>query len=130
MAMLSTLRPSGDGEESHAAPSLWARQEASLSGCSHSSSPSVAAAFLMPPLAIIHTDLAVGSIPSEHPRIVEPDFGGSHDGNTQGNQGEPMDAEVVWFCSDCGDGPYGSWQNICQNCRHVKCGSCKEEKKK
>jgi hypothetical protein len=36
-------------------------------------------------------------------------------------------AEVVWHCSECGDGPYGTWQSVCQSCRHIKCGSCQQE---
>jgi hypothetical protein len=34
---------------------------------------------------------------------------------------------IVWYCSECGDGPYGMWQNICQRCTHVVCGSCVKE---
>jgi hypothetical protein len=34
---------------------------------------------------------------------------------------------IVWFCSQCGDGPYGFWQKVCQYCSHVICGSCEKE---
>ena len=33
----------------------------------------------------------------------------------------------VWFCSECGDGPYSSWQNACVACDHKKCGYCPQE---
>jgi hypothetical protein len=32
-----------------------------------------------------------------------------------------------WFCCQCQDGPSGSWQNVCQNCQHKKCSSCRKE---
>ncbi|KAH7361136.1 hypothetical protein BKA66DRAFT_471395 [Pyrenochaeta sp. MPI-SDFR-AT-0127] len=38
--------------------------------------------------------------------------------------GALTDGETVWYCSICEDGPYGSWQPVCQNCSHQKCGSC------
>jgi hypothetical protein len=34
---------------------------------------------------------------------------------------------IVWLCSECGDGPYGSWQPSCQACGHGKCSSCTVE---
>ncbi|OAK98655.1 hypothetical protein IQ06DRAFT_295011 [Phaeosphaeriaceae sp. SRC1lsM3a] len=34
---------------------------------------------------------------------------------------------IVWYCSDCGDGPYGSWQAVCQGCGHTKCGNCESQ---
>lgn len=45
------------------------------------------------------------------------------------DHGEPSNMwaagnKVVWDCSECGDGPYGAWQNSCQNCGHCKCKSC------
>ncbi|KAF1838197.1 hypothetical protein BDW02DRAFT_565233 [Decorospora gaudefroyi] len=39
-----------------------------------------------------------------------------------------MDGEKVWYCSNCRDGPFGDWQNICQCCGHQRCSSCWEEK--
>lgn len=39
----------------------------------------------------------------------------------------PQDGEKVWFCSECGDGPYGMWQNCCQRCPHKKCNKCRVE---
>jgi hypothetical protein len=30
----------------------------------------------------------------------------------------------VWHCSECGDGPYGSWQPACVACDHKKCSLC------
>ncbi|OAL51709.1 hypothetical protein IQ07DRAFT_598538 [Pyrenochaeta sp. DS3sAY3a] len=44
--------------------------------------------------------------------------------------GAPADGETVWYCSNCGDGPYGSWQPSCQNCTHAKCTSCRVENSK
>ena len=32
--------------------------------------------------------------------------------------------QTVWVCSNCGDGPIGSWQNVCVNCGHGYCGAC------
>jgi len=31
---------------------------------------------------------------------------------------------LVWHCSECGDGPYGDWQVSCQHCQHKKCSGC------
>jgi hypothetical protein len=46
-----------------------------------------------------------------------------------GHRQTPTDGgkEKVWHCSDCGDGPYGTWQVSCQACGHKKCGSCEVE---
>jgi rubrerythrin len=33
----------------------------------------------------------------------------------------------VWHCSECGDGPYLSWQVVCVACGHQKCNGCEEE---
>jgi hypothetical protein len=43
----------------------------------------------------------------------------------------PMDGpeDKVWFCSSCGDGPIGDWQNVCQSCQHQRCGGCHEEER-
>ena len=35
--------------------------------------------------------------------------------------------DVVWFCSNCYDGPISGWQDVCVACLHVKCGSCRVE---
>jgi hypothetical protein len=42
---------------------------------------------------------------------------------TRPREPEPV---IVWFCSECFDGPYGKWQVSCQKCQHPKCGYCKE----
>jgi hypothetical protein len=42
------------------------------------------------------------------------------------NYGKP-DAVIVWYCSECGDGPQGHWRDQCANCEHSKCYYCKEE---
>lgn len=34
---------------------------------------------------------------------------------------------ITWFCSNCGDGPIGDWQNTCSNCPHIRCISCRTE---
>lgn len=34
---------------------------------------------------------------------------------------------IVWHCSECGDGPYSYWQNVCMACDHKKCGYCQQE---
>jgi hypothetical protein len=38
--------------------------------------------------------------------------------------------EVVWYCSNCGQGPTGSWQNCCASCNHVRCAGCTVETSK
>lgn len=35
--------------------------------------------------------------------------------------------DVTWFCSECYDGPYGSWQQKCQVCGHRRCLVCRAE---
>jgi hypothetical protein len=45
----------------------------------------------------------------------------------QGREKPMTDGPEVWHCSNCGDGPYGTWQVSCQNCGHAKCGACKVE---
>lgn len=50
-----------------------------------------------------------------------------HSDNYYGN--EPCDGgSTVWYCSDCGDGPIGSWNPNCTSCGHVYCGACIVEK--
>jgi hypothetical protein len=46
--------------------------------------------------------------------------------------GPPQDGatEKFWFCSACGDGPIGAWQNCCVNCSHSRCGNCRWEERK
>jgi hypothetical protein len=34
---------------------------------------------------------------------------------------------LVWHCSECREGPYGTWQNVCTNCSHKRCSSCEVE---
>jgi hypothetical protein len=49
-----------------------------------------------------------------------------------GGRGEaPMDGPkpkpvMVWFCSECGDGPNGDWRNQCLNCDHKRCSCCNQ----
>jgi len=68
---------------------------------------------------------------------VGPLFGGDHtspfenylDTETgHGGGSAPADGDVVWFCSECGDGPIASWQNACVSCNHQKCCACRDEK--
>jgi hypothetical protein len=35
-----------------------------------------------------------------------------------------LDTSRVWYCSSCGDGPQGTWQNVCTACNHSKCSNC------
>jgi hypothetical protein len=35
--------------------------------------------------------------------------------------------EIIWLCSNCGDGPIGIWQSCCTSCGHAKCGACMTE---
>lgn len=41
---------------------------------------------------------------------------------------DPSDGHTVWYCSDCGDGPMGTWIPACTACGHSLCGSCTVEK--
>lgn len=34
---------------------------------------------------------------------------------------------IVWYCSECGDGPIGTWNSQCTSCGHLYCGSCHTE---
>lgn len=34
---------------------------------------------------------------------------------------------ILWHCSECGDGPYGHWQNVCMRCEHKMCNHCAQE---
>jgi hypothetical protein len=58
----------------------------------------------------------IGSSPNSHsPRIAQ--TGPSHIYEFSGNGSKFSKTEpVVWFCGHCGDGPYGDWQNSCQEC--------------
>ncbi|KAH5288114.1 hypothetical protein HBI24_004480 [Parastagonospora nodorum] len=54
--------------------------------------------------------------------------------NNQMHHGKPVrgtkqcgPTNIVWYCSECGDGPYGIWQNVCDACNHKRCGSCQCE---
>jgi hypothetical protein len=57
----------------------------------------------------------------------------SHEGHT-GIYGDnyygtdPSDGHTVWYCSDCGDGPMGTWIPACTACGHSLCGACTVEK--
>jgi hypothetical protein len=31
---------------------------------------------------------------------------------------------MIWFCSECGDGPRGSWNSQCSSCSHLMCYHC------
>ena len=31
---------------------------------------------------------------------------------------------IVWFCSQCGDGPVAARQDVCVQCHHQKCADC------
>ena len=35
--------------------------------------------------------------------------------------------DLVWFCSNCNEGPVACWQTICVNCSHEKCNACRVE---
>ncbi|OAL01057.1 hypothetical protein IQ06DRAFT_347130 [Phaeosphaeriaceae sp. SRC1lsM3a] len=54
--------------------------------------------------------------------LCEPIHNFSVSGFTERPEGTKV---IIWHCSECGDGPYGSWQPACQSCGHGKCGSCK-----
>jgi hypothetical protein len=37
------------------------------------------------------------------------------------------EGSTIWYCSECGDGPYGGWHDHCVICNYVRCKSCIEE---
>ncbi|KAH7355641.1 hypothetical protein BKA66DRAFT_475278 [Pyrenochaeta sp. MPI-SDFR-AT-0127] len=37
---------------------------------------------------------------------------------------QPYEGEVVWYCSECREGPMPNWQDACPCCYHQKCDSC------
>ncbi|PSN73204.1 hypothetical protein BS50DRAFT_568779 [Corynespora cassiicola Philippines] len=37
---------------------------------------------------------------------------------------ELTDHGPVWYCGECGDGPFSDWQVCCASCNHGKCGTC------
>ncbi|KAJ8113637.1 hypothetical protein OPT61_g4271 [Boeremia exigua] len=41
--------------------------------------------------------------------------------------GALVDGETVWFCSECGNGPMGTWYTACPCCNHGYCGYCRVE---
>jgi hypothetical protein len=43
------------------------------------------------------------------------------------HHGEAYDGDTVWYCSNCGDGPIGSWNTVCTSCGHQICGGCTVE---
>ena len=51
----------------------------------------------------------------------------SHDPNEKWRGSGKVKGTVVWYCSNCGDGPLGPWQNVCTNCSHDRCVSCATE---
>ncbi|KAF2622900.1 hypothetical protein BU25DRAFT_425377 [Macroventuria anomochaeta] len=39
----------------------------------------------------------------------------------------PSDGETVWYCSNCGNGPMGTWYTACPCCNHPYCSACTVE---
>jgi hypothetical protein len=88
------------------------------------------------------------SAPKKLAEVVEPALGSrlsrhcdAHDIRVEmsahpwanGGRGEaPMDGPkpkpvMVWYCSECGDGPNSYWRDQCIICDHKKCRFCNEE---
>jgi hypothetical protein len=36
--------------------------------------------------------------------------------------------EIVWYCSNCGNGPTGLWNPACPSCGHAYCSACEVER--
>jgi hypothetical protein len=51
----------------------------------------------------------------------------AHRGETLTSVHQEGEVKIVWFCSICGSGPCGAWQNACTACHHIRCGSCRAE---
>jgi hypothetical protein len=91
-----------------------------------SDSPFATTTGLMPPLALPGVNLAPSSAHS--PDIKHTYIGGNDHGAPQRHDViAPIDGDTNWYCSECGDGPYGAWQVSCQRCSHPKCTSCRVE---
>jgi rubrerythrin len=39
----------------------------------------------------------------------------------------PYDGDTVWYCSNCSNGPMGTWYNACPSCGHQQCYQCTVE---
>ena len=124
--MVNTSHPDGHlHKHDHGDPSTFDQrhQATSVHHEATSSSPSGTGV-----ASILHTGaiaLPVGTL-----------FGGDHtsapnstpDLNMPNDHGStPADGDVVWFCSDCYDGPISGWQVVCVNCSHQRCSACREE---
>jgi hypothetical protein len=48
--------------------------------------------------------------------------------NGYGVSGTWSKTTYVWFCSECGEGPSGNWQNQCASCEHIRCEFCGTER--
>ena len=58
--------------------------------------------------------------------IIHEGHTGFHGDNYYGT--DPSDGHTVWYCSNCGDGPMGTWITACTACGHYPCGACTVEK--
>lgn len=47
-----------------------------------------------------------------------------HKQHNQDYWGPATDGNQVWFCSACGEGPYGTWYSACVACGHGRCDNC------
>ncbi|KAH5181816.1 hypothetical protein HBH76_157280 [Parastagonospora nodorum] len=77
----------------------------------------------------VRTDQSIAAAHSAHSvatQSVYPDNGTAVSGRCY--DAKPgIDLQTVWYCSECQDGPYSLWQNVCQSCSHARCSFCEEE---
>jgi hypothetical protein len=122
MANMSTLRAQAISELHSAAVHLTQPRPSERS-CEDASTYTATVTFVSPPLNDpLHLDATIvvspaGSAGCRSSKKHLP-FGTA-----------PMDGEKVWYCSACGDGPFGSWFAQCISCDHHKCTYCTEEDK-
>ncbi|KAF2703755.1 hypothetical protein K504DRAFT_170967 [Pleomassaria siparia CBS 279.74] len=127
MANLSTLRSCNqEGAQSMRSPWSPGEHEAYLDHV-HSPSIPITALYLPPSIlsSVQHDANALGTLTSP---TFTPSYLGGFFGEPESSQREePMDGKnFVWYCCGCGDGPYGTWQNVCQTnaCQKTKCPRC------
>ena len=132
MAILSTLYPYQTGPQA-AAPRALARQNSESPTRSLENSRHQPHLRTQPTASILHSGgaaLSVGVLFGDsymhYAQLDSITSPWADNGRGQGPTDGP-DPEIVWFCSECKDGPYCDWQDQCQACQHHRCSSCKEE---
>jgi hypothetical protein len=82
-------------------------QQASDPSASEAKDMSSSSAAVPPPAPAISTNPATTTSTSARPRTSWYEKFGT-----------------IWYCSECGDGPKGTWNDVCMNCEHEICSLC------